>query len=259
MLPALPCFTGLGPGDALRLRKAFYNDRWFWREDLSKIWKKWRRIVGAWDVLTGRARADAPKKPCNWPTALPGRRVELGTLLLPGENSAIISNMLDIPRLNLPISLPEDPVFGTITPSSSGTAAVVPIEWLQQINASGVRPGELEQLLEALNRSQEIEDAIAVLDEDDTGIENTLWFIPAAGAQHGPRIKVAIDPKRAVSPGGKIAAVPFDAATKPEIAAALERQVREFIELNREALLQYWNPQIPSTKKFLAMLKPIRR
>jgi hypothetical protein len=79
--------------------------------------------------------------------------------------------------------------------------------------------------------------------------------------RHGPRIKVAIDPANAVRPGGKEATVPFDpnkAASGP-ISPGLERQVREFIELNREVLLDYWNLKFSSTSKFLSQIKPLAR
>jgi hypothetical protein len=122
--------------------------------------------------------------------------------------------MLDRPKFNPPIDLVEVPRPGTVTAVSSGTAIVAPIEWLQQINVSGLRPGELDGFLEALRREREVEEAMAILDPDDTGISNTLWFVPAPEGQHGPRIKVAIDPPRAVRPGGVEATVPFDASKR---------------------------------------------
>jgi hypothetical protein len=100
---------------------------------------------------------------------------------------------------------------------------------------------------------------MTILDEDDTGIKNNLWFQPVPGGQHGPRIKVMIDPPRAVRPGGKEATVPFDSKALGDISSALEGQVRAFIDLNRDVLIKYWNLEYASTKKFLDELKPLSR
>jgi hypothetical protein len=97
---------------------------------------------------------------------------------------------------------------------------------------------------------------MAILGTEVTGIENTLWFLPVPTGQHGPRIKVAIDPPHAIRQGGTD--VPFD-EEKPAsgpISPALERQVRTFIEDNKAALLDYWNLVI-TTDKFIARLRPI--
>jgi hypothetical protein len=137
---------------------------------------------------------------------------------------------------------------------------VAPISLLRDIARAPDAVRQLEDVIEALTE-QEFLYAMAILDADDTGIANTLWFIPVPEGQHGPRIKVAIDPPRAVRPGGVEATVPFDRdqpATGP-IPPALERQVREFIELNCDALLKYWRLEFPSTRKFISQLRPLPR
>jgi hypothetical protein len=70
-----------------------------------------------------------------------------------------------------------------------------------------------------------------------------------------------IDPPKAVRPGRQQATVPFDADKPAEgtIPSALEREVRAFIELNREALLKEWNREFASTREFLAAIKPLPR
>jgi hypothetical protein len=42
-----------------------------------------------------------------------------------------------------------------VTGVSSGAAALVPIEWLREINTTGVRPGELAVLLDELEDQAE--------------------------------------------------------------------------------------------------------
>jgi hypothetical protein len=79
------------------------------------------------------------------------------------------------------------------------------------------------------------------------------------GGVDGPRIKVAIDPAKAIRDSGLTATVPFDASAVEQISPALEKQVRAFIELNRDVLMRYWrlDPSITSTKKFAELLRPI--
>jgi hypothetical protein len=119
-------------------------------------------------------------------------------------------------------------------------------------------PAALVDFTEAL-LEKEYEYAMAILDEDDTGIKNNMWFVPVPEGQQGPRLEVAIDPANAVRRGGLMATVPFDPTRKAEgpIPKALERDVREFIELNRLVLMRYWNLEYSSTKKFTADLQPL--
>jgi hypothetical protein len=75
----------------------------------------------------------------------------------------------------------------------------------------------------------------------DARFEGMVCLVPTS--QHGPRIKVAIDPPDSIRQGGVEATVLF-AADKPAsdpIPPALERQVRAFIELNKPMLMDYWN------------------
>jgi|SRR5579871_396415 hypothetical protein len=141
----------------------------------------------------------------------------------------------------------------------SGTGAfVLPISLLQDMATAPDARQRLADLADALIE-EEYAFAMTVLNEDDTGIFNTLWFQPAPGIAHGPRIKVMIDPPKAVRPGGQQATVPFDPDKPAEggISSALERQVRAFIELNRDALLKEWNREFGSTREFLAAIKPL--
>jgi len=140
----------------------------------------------------------------------------------------------------------------------SGTGGfVADIDLLRKFNVNGVEPGELTAVIDALEEQEHLY-AMAILDSEDTGIKNTMWYIPVPEGRHGPRIKVAIDPPHAKRPGEVEATVPFDAPAIGPIPAALEQQVRAFIELNRDALLWYWKlGEDISTKKFLARLHPI--
>jgi hypothetical protein len=80
-----------------------------------------------------------------------------------------------------------------------------------------------------------------------TGVDHNIFVSTNMGVQHGPRIKVAIDPPNSFSPRCVSASVSINdgQVVAGEIrSAALLKQVREFIELNREALIEFWNCQI---------------
>jgi hypothetical protein len=147
---------------------------------------------------------------------------------------------------------------GTATLVTGTGAFISQISTLQEIAGAPDVRERLEDFVEAL-LEEEYAFAMTVLDEDDTGIRNSLWFQPTPGIRHGPRIKVMIDPMKAVRPGGKQATVPFapDKPAEGDISQALERQVRAFIELNREVLMKEWNREFESSKKFLAAIKPL--
>jgi hypothetical protein len=82
---------------------------------------------------------------------------------------------------------------------------------------------------------------------EDTGVDNTIFISTKIGVRHGPRIKVAIDPPKSFSPGSVSASVSINdgkVAAGEIRSAELLRQVQRFIELNRDALLEYWDCQI---------------
>jgi hypothetical protein len=146
---------------------------------------------------------------------------------------------------------------GTATVVLGTGAFIAPIAMLRALAAAPDALQQLGEIVEAL-LEQEALYAMAVLGTKVTGIENTLWFIPVPEGQHGPRIKVAIDPPHAKRPGGKATTVPFDKdkAASGELSPVLELQVRKFIEINKAALLDYWNLNT-TTDEFIARLRPV--
>ena len=95
--------------------------------------------------------------------------------------------------------------------------------------------------------------------KDVTGIDHTVFISPKGHTRHAPRIKLAIDPSDTVDPRGKTVSIAIkDAAVvagEPVPAAVLE-QVRRFIDLNRGALLDYWEYRI-DTEQLRRRLTPI--
>jgi len=96
--------------------------------------------------------------------------------------------------------------------------------------------------------------------KNETGVDHNIFISPKGSTRHAPRIKVAIDPKNSFDPRGETASVMIESG---EVVAGkvrstkLLRQVREFIELNRQVLLDYWEYQI-GTADLCKRLKPIK-
>jgi hypothetical protein len=89
------------------------------------------------------------------------------------------------------------------------------------------------------------------LRSEDSGVDrNVLWFFAGEFSrnqwQHGPRIQVALGRKLALD--GLEDSVSVTIATPPEVLGSLPaktaRQVVEFVDRNRDVLLQHWNGEI---------------
>ena len=138
------------------------------------------------------------------------------------------------------------------------------VDWLLQM------PDILDELrVESLDTMQVIlvdavHDAVAEQEllaeilsyrQNVTGIHNTLFMSPKGQVKHGPRVKVAIDPPTSLNPVSQTASIDFDGqVVVGDVPPALFAQVRQFIELNRQALLDYWNYQT-DTDQLRASLK----
>jgi Domain of unknown function (DUF4160) len=152
-------------------------------------------------------------------------------------------------KLNPPIDIAAVPRPGTVTAVSSGTAAVVPLDWPEEINAAGIQPGQLGSLLDAMAQlaaeEEEITADMVSYRKNVTGLDNTV-FISVTFPRHGPRIKVAIDPPTHVDPMGNNASVSIDdgSVVDGHLSARELAQVRRFIDINRDVLPDYWEKRI---------------
>jgi hypothetical protein len=78
-----------------------------------------------------------------------------------------------------------------------------------------------------------------------TGVDATVFIMTKPDSLYAPQIEVAVDPVDALDPlAGETATVSFDGAAIGAIPAGLLIQARRFIEINRAALLDYWNYKI---------------
>jgi hypothetical protein len=122
---------------------------------------------------------------------------------------------------------------------------------------------EIEDFVEYLRhqefRRQEEEMAghMVSLRKKRTGIDNTLFASTKGFGWHAPRIKIAIDPPslNETTSGASMALHDFS-TVGAYIPRDILEQLKTFIELNRDALLDYWEAKI-DTDDFLERLKPI--
>jgi hypothetical protein len=104
---------------------------------------------------------------------------------------------------------------------------------------------------------QEVEDMVS-LTPQETGVRNTLFVSTKGYAQHAPRIKIAIDPPDSFSATSKSASMALHdfTVTGEHVPAHIARQAEQFIELNRQVLVDYWELRI-ATAELLRRIRPI--
>ena len=95
------------------------------------------------------------------------------------------------------------------------------------------------------------------LRSEKTGVDNTIFVSTKGYGQHAPRIKIAIDPAHTFNAASKTASMAIhDCSIRGEyVAPHIAEQARQFIERNREALLDYWECKI-DTAELVERLKP---
>jgi hypothetical protein len=94
-------------------------------------------------------------------------------------------------------------------------------------------------------------EAMASFGPNTTGIDNTIFISPDATGRHAARIKVAIDPPLTFSVRAKTASISIhdgEHVAGEAVPAALLRQLRQFIELNRDVLMDYWRQDIDTAE-----------
>jgi hypothetical protein len=116
------------------------------------------------------------------------------------------------------------------------------------MRASRLATGETDDLFEMANLSPAL-----------TGLPMIVWISERGHARHDPRVKVSLVHGRRARPDR-----PASVSVRPtvEIVAGpeLDRRdlglVRQWIELNREAIIAYWNGDL-LTDEVIARLQPV--
>jgi NAD(P)H-dependent FMN reductase len=91
-----------------------------------------------------------------------------------------------------------------------------------------------------------------------TGVDNTIFISPKGNTRHTAGLKVAIDPPDSINPRSETATVAIYSGEliDGKMSPALLEQIRQFIDINRDTLLDYWEYKI-STDDMEQRLKRI--
>ena len=90
-----------------------------------------------------------------------------------------------------------------------------------------------------------------------TGLPFAVWISPRGGAKHDVRVKVSLGPKAHPDELVTVAVRPDVAVVAGELPAAQLKLLRQWIELNRDALVKFWEGEIEYTEDILGELRPI--
>jgi hypothetical protein len=116
---------------------------------------------------------------------------------------------------------------------------------------------EIVSLADELAEEQLLEEMVSYR-KAVTGVDNTIFISPKGNTRHAPRIKLAIEPPDSIDPRSKTASVAIGDATvvAGDVPPRLLEQVRQFLDVNREALLEYWEYRI-DTEELRRRLKSV--
>lgn len=137
------------------------------------------------------------------------------------------------------------PATGTLASVANGRAVLVPSSVLRDIADGKVARADLDPVLDALDEEQEITASMAAFRKKTTGVDNTV-FISAKVPRHRPRLKVAIDPPTHLDRFGDTASVAIadGSILAGKLPPYVHMQVCDFLELNRDVLIDYWEQRI---------------
>jgi hypothetical protein len=144
-----------------------------------------------------------------------------------------------------------------VIPSSSAELMANPARFLEDIRAGHfVYLADLGRTVALAEADDEVEDMVSLRSEK-TGIDNTIFISTKGYAQHAPRIKIAVDPPHTFNATSKSASMAIHdySMTGAYVAPHVVEQAKQFIDRNREALLDYWEHKI-DTAELIERLAP---
>jgi hypothetical protein len=100
-------------------------------------------------------------------------------------------------------------------------------------------------LADALAEEQLLEEIVAYR-RNVTGVAHTIFISAKGNTRHAARVKIAINPPDSVDPRAETASIAIadGAVMAGDVPLGLLDQVRQFIALNRDVLLDYWDYKI---------------
>jgi len=146
----------------------------------------------------------------------------------------------------------------TVIPSSSAEIIANPRRFLDEIRAGhSVYLSDMGRMVALAEPDDEAADMVSLRSER-TGIDSTIFISTKGYAQHAPRIKIAVDPPDTFNAASKSASMAIHdySMSGAYLAPQIVEQAKHFIDLNREALLDYWHCKI-DTAQLIERLKPV--
>jgi hypothetical protein len=142
--------------------------------------------------------------------------------------------------------------------SSSAQIAADPASFFRALREGhAVHVPELGGTVALVEADEEVADTVSLRSEK-TGVENTIFVSTKGYAEHAPRIRIAVDPPQTFNATSKSASMAIHdySITGESLAPSIAEQAKQFIDLNRETLLDYWDFTI-DTAQLIERLKPV--
>jgi hypothetical protein len=116
---------------------------------------------------------------------------------------------------------------------------------LTELGAVLTRLEDIHALADQL-AEEELLEHMASFRKDATGVDNTIWVSPKGRTRGAARIKVAINPPDSLNATSETASVAIHdgSVTEGHIPSHILRQVQEFVKINGEVLIEYWEERI---------------
>lgn len=92
-----------------------------------------------------------------------------------------------------------------------------------------------------------------------TGLPFVVWISPKGGARHDLRVKISLGPKAKPEEFVTVSVRPTVAVLEGELTAAQLKLLTEWIDLNRDTLVRFWDGDIEYTEDVLSLLKPLQK
>ena len=90
-----------------------------------------------------------------------------------------------------------------------------------------------------------------------TGLPFVVWISPKGGARHDVRVKVSAGPRAKPGQFVTVAIRPKVRVVEGRLAAAELALLTRWVELNRKALVEFWDGGLEYTPDVLAQLRSI--
>jgi len=98
---------------------------------------------------------------------------------------------------------------------------------------------------------------MANLSSKRTGLPFVVWISPRGGAQHDVCVKISPGPKALPSQMVSVAIRPHVHVVEGRMKADDLALLTEWVELNRDVLIRFWNGDIEYTEEAIAEIRPI--